>query len=132
MFSSDVLNHERLRAIRLQTEIAKAAEIDGDPVAKEFVDYVLQNRNWPLLHEPRFAALLTRMSASESEDLAIRLYNVHSGHTDEIAQMQDALREAVRHFRVSSPSDPVSAYISSAVPPAARTKMKRQPVHKST
>ena len=131
MFSSAELAHKRLKAIRLQTRIAKAAEIDGDPIAKEFVDHVLRNRDLELLRQPRFAELVTRMSANGLDDLADHLYDVHSSYADDIALRRDALREAVKHFRESKrAADAMSDYLPPPVEPATRVAKLRQPTQR--
>jgi len=133
MFSSAELAHKRLKAVRLQTKIARAAEIDGDPIAKEFVDHVLQNRDLEHLRQPRFAELVTRMSASELDDLADHLYDVHASYADEIALRRDALREAVRHFRgLKQPGDAMSDYLPPPVEPIARVVKIRQSTQRPT
>jgi len=108
------IRHELLRAIRLQVEVARAAVVDNDPVARALLVLIREGQLQTATSDPQFVALLERLAPQDGQlDLAVELYNGHLWASDPVVQRRNILAAAVAHFEARKPVNKMAALTGS-------------------
>ncbi|MDN3922517.1 helix-turn-helix domain-containing protein [Roseateles violae] len=112
MFGGVGIRHDLLRAILIQIAVARAAVVDGDPVAKDFLRLIADGQLGLANEQPLFRELLERIAPDDRYiDLAVELYNGHAWTSDPNEQRRNILASAIAHFQARKPVDKMTALL---------------------
>ncbi|MEO6855940.1 MAG: helix-turn-helix transcriptional regulator [Rhodoferax sp.] len=111
------VQHELLKAIRLQIAVAKAAVLQDDAMAKALVLLIREGQLAAAQADPGLNALLERLAPMEADlDLAVELYNGHLWASDPVTQRRNLMAAATAHFEARKPMDAMASITGTFTP----------------
>lgn len=99
MYGGSGIRPELLLAIRLQVAIARAAVLEGNPVARALLSLIQAGHLDASNDSEAYRGLLEAIAPADSDlDLAVQLYNSQQWTVDPLSMRQNLVAAAVAHF----------------------------------
>ena len=110
MIGGSGIRHELFVAIRLQVAVARAAVIDGQPLAQALLLLIRDGRLDLASADPAFQVLLEKLLPPDEDlDLVVQLYNGQQWASDPVSQRRNLLAAAEAYFQAKKPLDRLAA-----------------------